>query len=520
MVMDQEPLISADKFKKAKIDFLKSPSDFSAQYRYGVAMIHSKNKKVVEEGCKLLKELCSINTTSSEICMCYYHICYGSLRVNKYPDVRIYAEKLYAQYPTVRLTDKEAANENLIIQKTQGLVILADEFSQNPQLSKLLDDKRKRGLKSILQKRNFHRKDKIENHVRSHSLTSKRTFTEILPPNKILSELTNANSQSNSSNRTFILRHASQDITSIPNLQCNPSVILDTDSLPTKKRFTAPPTLPAADTEKPEPRRPYSFHMASSSSHKSSTDMPDLNPEPCVTKGPEKNSDGEILELKETLTQLRAMYDNIYGFEQNKNNVNMEGNGKGLEREENTNPSSQNNNSTQTHEEGAKTVGQRLTAKTQPVNIELVDSESNDRVDNITSQNTYVIERALEPLPALQLPNTHSEYITRNMSKPEFGLPAAKKPRLATLSKTMSINDPNIGNRPWVIIRRYGMRGGKKIRLPNTLEELIQVSGEKLGITAACIREVTTEAEIEDIRAVETQSVLWVMTEEDELSFQ
>jgi hypothetical protein len=260
--------------------------------------------------------------------------------------------------------------------------------------------------------------------------------------------------------------------------------------------------------------------MASSSSHKSSTDMPDLNPEPCVTKGPEKNSDGEILELKETLTQLRAMYDNIYGFEQNKNNVNMEGNGKGLEREENTNPSSQNNNSTQTHEEGAKTVGQRLTAKTQPVNIELVDSESNDRVDNITSQNTYVIERALEPLPALQLPNTHSEYITRNMSKPEFGLPAAKKPRLATLSKTMSINDPNIGNRPWVIIRRYGMRGGKKIRLPNTLEELIQVSGEKLGITAACIREVTTEAEIEDIRAVETQSVLWVMTEEDELSFQ
>jgi hypothetical protein len=517
MVMDQEPLISADKLKKAKIDFLKSPSDFSAQYRYGVAMIHSKNKKIVEEGCKLLKELCSVNTTSSEICMCFYHICYGSLRVNKYPDVRIYADKLYAHYPTVRLTDKEAANENLIIQKTQGLVILADEFSQNPQLSKLLDDKRKRGLKSILQKRNLHRKDKIENHVRSHSLTSKRTFTEI-PPNKIiLSELTNANSQSNSSNRNIILRHASHDLTSIPNLQCSPSVILDTDSIPSKKRFTAPPTLPA-DTEKPEPRRPLSFHMATSSSHKSSTDMPDsiLDPEPCVTKG-NKNSDGEILELKETLTQLRAMYDNIYGFE-NKN-VNMEGNGKGLEREENTNPSSQNN-STQNQEEGAKTGAQRLTAKTQPVNLELIESESNDRVDNITSKNTYVIERALEPLPALQLPNTHTEYITRMMSKPEFGLPAAKKPRLATLSKTMSVNDPNIGNRPWVIIRRYGMRGGKKIRLPNTLEELIQVSGEKLGITAACIREVTTEAEIEDIRAVESQSVLWVMTEDDELSFQ
>jgi len=531
--MDQEPSISSDKFKKAKIDFLKSPSDFSAQYRYGVVMIHSKNKKIVEEGVKLLKELCTVNTTSSEICMCYYHICFGSLRAHKYSDVKIYADKLYAQYPTVRLTD----NENLIIQKTQGLVILSDEFSQNPQLSKLLDDKRKKGLISILQKKNNNKKEKTpeNHHVRSHSLVTapkrmRGAQTDIPPPKIVLSEL-NANSHSNTlyqSHRPIgHSRQNSQD-RSIANPQGNPSIILENDHPSSKKRYTAPPNLTTTN-EKPEPRRPLSFHMANSSSHKSSTDMTDLIldpelPEPYVTKcnnnndviGPVKSSDGEIIELKETLTQLRAMYDNLFGLDQNKNNVNVEVNGIAIEREDNP---SQNN---QNPGEGAKTGGQRLTSKSQPMNTETFDSESNDRMDNMMSKNTYVIERALEPLPSLKLPTTHSAYISRNVSKLDIGpLLTTKKTRLtSTISKTMSINDRVGGNRPWVIIRRYGMRGGKKIRLPNTLEELLQVSGDKLGIIATCIREVSTEAEIEDIRAIESQAVLWIMTEEDELLFQ
>jgi len=92
-----------------------------------------------------------------------------------------------------------------------------------------------------------------------------------------------------------------------------------------------------------------------------------------------------------------------------------------------------------------------------------------------------------------------------------------KKVRLP-ITKSISMADGS--NRPWVIIRRYGMRGGKKIRLPNSLEELLQVAGDKFGVTAVCIREVVTEAEIEDIRAIESQAVLWVMTETDELLFQ
>jgi len=63
------------------------------------------------------------------------------------------------------------------------------------------------------------------------------------------------------------------------------------------------------------------------------------------------------------------------------------------------------------------------------------------------------------------------------------------------------------------------MRGGKKIRLPHSLEDLIELSGEKLGIIPVCIREVSTEAEIEDVSAIEPDSVLWVMTEEDEVTF-
>jgi hypothetical protein len=74
-------------------------------------------------------------------------------------------------------------------------------------------------------------------------------------------------------------------------------------------------------------------------------------------------------------------------------------------------------------------------------------------------------------------------------------------------------------NRPWVIIRRYGMRGGKKIRLPLSVNELLKVAGEKFEVDAVSIREVSTEAEIDDVNAIEPQAVLWVMTEEDEEYF-
>jgi len=84
---------------------------------------------------------------------------------------------------------------------------------------------------------------------------------------------------------------------------------------------------------------------------------------------------------------------------------------------------------------------------------------------------------------------------------------------------TKSITSKDRNNRPWVIIRRYGMRGGKKIRLPVSMYELLKVAGEKFEVDAVSIREVATEAEIEDINAIEPQALLWVMTEGDEEYF-
>jgi len=127
------------------------------------------------------------------------------------------------------------------------------------------------------------------------------------------------------------------------------------------------------------------------------------------------------------------------------------------------------------------------------------------------------VERALTSLPPLQLSGDTSTqpFLQRYISKSQFSIPSAKIIH-SPVSKSISVND---STRPWVIIRRYGMRGGKKIRLPLSLKDLIQISGQKLGITPVCIREVCTEAEIEDITAIEPDSVLWVMTEEDEFTF-
>jgi len=121
-------------------------------------------------------------------------------------------------------------------------------------------------------------------------------------------------------------------------------------------------------------------------------------------------------------------------------------------------------------------------------------------------------------LPPLQLSDSAQPFLTRYLSKSQFSLPSPKIVHSPILSKSVSVN-LNDSTRPWVIIRRYGMRGGKKIRLPSSLDDLIQISGEKLCIVPICIREVSTEAEIEDIKAIEPDSVLWVMTEEDEFTF-
>jgi hypothetical protein len=212
--------------------------------------------------------------------------------------------------------------------------------------------------------------------------------------------------------------------------------------------------------------------------------------------------DGEILELEEQFSELCALYDNIFSGHEKK---------APYEPQENTNPmerESQNRSYYLCDETPSKFMSQSQP----PKKIDLLSESDSETFEDNPLDSHHVIERALETLPPLSIPNsTQSTNLSQFISKSQFSLPSTKKP-YTTVSSIDS-------NQPWVIIRRYEMRGGKKIRLPHSLEDLIELSGEKLGIIPVCIREVSTEAEIEDVSAIEPDSVLWVMTEEDEVTF-
>jgi len=83
------------------------------------------------------------------------------------------------------------------------------------------------------------------------------------------------------------------------------------------------------------------------------------------------------------------------------------------------------------------------------------------------------------------------------------------------------VNLPDISQtaEKWIIIRKFGKRGGVKVQIPPSIEKLLQIGGEKLGINPIKIREVKSEAEIDDIRALKEDDIVWLMTSEDELLF-
>jgi len=71
----------------------------------------------------------------------------------------------------------------------------------------------------------------------------------------------------------------------------------------------------------------------------------------------------------------------------------------------------------------------------------------------------------------------------------------------------------------WIIVRRIGKRGGIKVPVPHSIEQLLEIGGEKLGIKPIKIREVKSEAEIDNIRAFKEDDIVWLMTVEDERKF-
>jgi len=101
-----------------------------------------------------------------------------------------------------------------------------------------------------------------------------------------------------------------------------------------------------------------------------------------------------------------------------------------------------------------------------------------------------------------------------------------KEAEISSVKKEFEIKDErplntttNIPKPKWIIIRKFGKRGGVKILVPPSIEKLLELGGERLGINPIKVREVKSEAEIDHIRALKEDDIVWLMTSEDELHF-
>eukprot|EP01123_Difflugia_compressa_P002329 TRINITY_DN13026_c0_g1_i1.p1 TRINITY_DN13026_c0_g1~~TRINITY_DN13026_c0_g1_i1.p1 ORF type:complete len:252 (+),score=45.26 TRINITY_DN13026_c0_g1_i1:71-757(+) len=88
---------------------------------------------------------------------------------------------------------------------------------------------------------------------------------------------------------------------------------------------------------------------------------------------------------------------------------------------------------------------------------------------------------------------------------------------LGSTSHTPLLSDMSMPSMcPWIIIRKFQKRGGVKIQIPSTIDMLLTIGGERLGINAVKVREVKSEAEIDHICALKEDDVVWLMTKEEE----
>jgi hypothetical protein len=74
------------------------------------------------------------------------------------------------------------------------------------------------------------------------------------------------------------------------------------------------------------------------------------------------------------------------------------------------------------------------------------------------------------------------------------------------------------------VIRKLGQeRGGEKIELPKTLQELLDTGGPllrfKRGLKAIKVREHGTFANVPKVEAIQDGEVVYLTTEEDEKQF-
>jgi len=230
---------------------------------------------------------------------------------------------------------------------------------------------------------------------------------------------------------------------------------------------------------------------------KSCADLPEYLNE---SEAPEYQNEGELNELKQSLSQLREMYNSTFG------------------------PQSCITSDTQNMSDTSQQTP-KSTFSTSPLddfflNDALSEEGLHSSVTSPPFQQVSFQQNFHTPAPLPPSNPLRTSRVLQNSQSTTSNLQTTTRRKAMMKSVTMVNNTPRSPPGTWVIIRRYGTRGGKKIRLPPTIEELIQVAGEKFFIDAIAIREVATEAEIEEISAIESHAVLWVMTAQDELHFQ
>jgi hypothetical protein len=71
-----------------------------------------------------------------------------------------------------------------------------------------------------------------------------------------------------------------------------------------------------------------------------------------------------------------------------------------------------------------------------------------------------------------------------------------------------------------ITVRKFNAkRGGAEVVNPQSIQELLTVGGELLGISAVKVRRMKTEAEICDLNTIQHEEIVLLTTEEDEKDF-
>lgn len=69
------------------------------------------------------------------------------------------------------------------------------------------------------------------------------------------------------------------------------------------------------------------------------------------------------------------------------------------------------------------------------------------------------------------------------------------------------------------MVRKFEKRGGVRVKLPDTLDELLAVGSTELGINAVCAREAATEGLLKSTDGIRDGTVVWLLTQDEESNF-